>query len=841
MVHIWDDLRFAARRLRDQPGFALVAVLTLALGLGANIAIFTLVHALMLRSLPVDRPDELYRLGDTNNCCVNSGLQGSYSLFSYRLYEHLRDSTRDEFSTMAGFQATTLALGVRRSGATVGESLPGQFVTDSYFSMFGVRAAAGRVLAPGDDRVGAEPVAIMSHQAWTRYYGQDHSVVGSVFIINGTPFTIVGIAAEGFFGDTVRPNPPSVWIPIGQEPRLRSNASIIDSPGQDWLYAIGRLRPESSAERASTRATAALQQWLSQQAFLSEQNRQALTGQHITVTSAGSGVGLLRAQFGRPLTVLFVTSGLLLLVAAANLANLLLARADRGQAAIRAALGASSGRLVLQSLTEGVVIALAGGVVGLAVASLSIRALIALAFPGAAFVPVDATPSPAVMLFGLGLAVLTGAVFTAGPAWAMSRTSPLEALAGVGRSGHQRSFVPRRSLVIAQVVVSLVLLSGSGLLGTSLGNLERQPLGFDPGDRFIVRVQPPAIAQQQTLIRLYERIRERLAQVPGIVDASYALYSPMEGDNWSSGISIAGMPVDPSRQLSSSWNRVGPRYFETLETRLLKGRLPTERDLSGGPRVAVVNDAFRRRFFETTDPIGQRLGIGDASHSGDYEVVGVVDDVKYTAATEPTRPMMFLPAFQAVEYDNPTDRSVQARSMLLRAIVVRVASGTANVEPAVRQAIAEIDGNISVLRVLPLADQVSANFRIQRLMARLTSFYGLLALGLASLGLYGVTAYSAAQRTREMGIRMALGANRQRIVRTILIGPVTQTLLGLAIGLPLSMLASRAMASQLYGVTGTARVFGAATVVLVASALVAALLPALRAMSMNPTRALRQG
>jgi predicted permease len=838
---LWQDLRYAARMLRKQPGFAAAAVLTLALGLGANIAIFSLVYGLLIRSLPVDRPDELYRLGDTNNCCVNSGLQGSYSLFAFRLFEHLREATSDDFVELAAFQAQSPQPMVVRRGGDVAASLPGQYVSANYFQMFGVRPAAGRLLRPDDDRPGAEPVVVISHQAWTQRFGQDPSLVGSSILVYGRPMTVAGVAAQGFFGDTVRPNPAMLWIPLGQEPALRGEASLIDRVNQDWLYAIGRLRSGVEPEQAAMRATNALRQWFESQSFLSEEERVQLPQQHVKVVSAGGGVPVLQTQFGQVLTILFITSGLVLLIATANLANLLLARADRGQAAIRAALGASTGRLLRQSVTEGVLLGLVGGFMAIWLAAAGTRALVGLAFPDAQYVPVDTVTTPAVWLFALGLAVLTGALFSAGPAWFMSRTPPLEALAGVGRSGHVRSFVPRRSLVVAQVALSFVLLCGAGLLASSLGRLEAEELGFEPEGRTIVQINPPPLAgQRERVARIFADTRDRLLRIPGVKDASHALYGPMEGQNWSGGISIAGRAVNPTSPEGSSWNRVGPRYFETVGTRLLRGRTIEEAEITGGARVAVINDAFRRRFFENTEPIGQHLGLGGPAHAGDYEIVGVVEDVRYTAPRDPVRPMIFLPAFQVVEYAEPSAASVQARSMLLRTLIVHASVDPAVLERAIRRAITEIDPDIHVIRVRPLAEQVSLNFRIERLMARLTSTYGLLALLVASIGLYGVTAFTVAQRTREIGVRMALGADRSRIVATVARGPVGQTLVGLAIGVPLAFVASRLISTQLYGVgSEDPLVFGAATVVLLGSAAIAATIPALRAASINPTQALR--
>jgi predicted permease len=837
-----DNLRLALRRLWQQPGFSLVVVATLALGLGANTAVFTLINALMLRPLPVQQPDQLYRVGDTNDCCVNSGWpRAGFSLFSYRLFEQLRSSL-PEFVDLAGFQANLMPASLRRSGSSTSQSVNGQFVTANYFRMFGVNAVAGRGLQPDDDQPGAAPVVVISYRAWSRL-DFDPSVVGGSLMVNGMPMTVAGVAPAEFFGDAIRPDPADVWLPMGQEPALRAAGSLIERADSNWLYAIGRLRRDARPEQVSARATAALQQWLSAQSFIPETSRDLIARQYIVVTPASGGIPLMAGQYSRSLTLLLMTSAVLLLIAAANLANMLLARADRGQAAIRAALGASAWRLIRQSMVEGLVLALIGAAAGVIIATWGANALVEIAFPGVQFMPLDITPSLPVLAFACALAIVTAALFTGAPAWLMARAAPLDALSATGRGSQARSFLPRRSLVITQVALSFAMVTSALLLASSLRNLEQQRLGFDPADRWVVRIDPaPALAANpDQLARYYERLQERLRRVPGVSHVSYALYSPMEGNNWSSGISIGGRASDPARPDGSSWNRVGPRYFETVGTRALRGRLLDERDVANARHVAVVNEAFTRLFFPDTEPMGRTLGIGDASHAGDYEIVGVVDDVKYTAASDPTvRPMIFLPAFQTIAYADASAVNTQARSMLLRAVVVQVGAGTTNVEAALRQALGELDPNLNILRVLPMTTQVSGNFRIERLMARATTTYGLLALLLASLGLYGVTSYGVRQRTREIGVRMALGAGREKILRTIVRGPFVDTLAGLALGVPLTVMAGRALSTQLYGLDADSpRVIAMAIALLLVTAAAAAAIPARRATAIDPAQALR--
>ena len=835
------DLRLAARKLLQNPGFSLIAVTTLALGLGVNTAIFTVTNALMRQTLPVAHADSLVRLGDSDDCCVNSGLQDGYALFSTKLYTHLRD-TSSAFESLAAFQANVTPIGVRRSGALVTESLPTAFVSASYFQTLGVAPAAGRLLEPADDAPGAAPVFVVSHRTWTQRMSADPSVIGDSFLVSGTPMTLVGVTAPDFYGEAIRPDPAGVWLPLGQDIAVRGASALAERTGSNWLYAMGRLKPGISRDQASAELSASLQQFLLAESIANADDREELARQHVPVVEAPGGVNSMQRAFSQPLTVLFVMSVLVLLIAAANLANLMLARADRGQAAIRVSLGASPGRLVRQSLTEGILLAMIGGVAGLLVAMLATRAIVSLAFPTVGFLPLDVQPSLGVLLFAFGLALATGAIFSSAPAWAMSRTDPIDALRGIGRSGTQRSFVPRRTLVVVQVALSMVLLTGAGLLTESLQRLEDQPLGFDPDGRVVARVNPPALGDQpQRLAAVYDRMVRRLEQIPGVSRATYAMYSPMEGNNWSSRISIAGRTADPDRPDVSSWNRVGPRYFETVGTRVMRGRAIDDRDTPSSARVVVVNEAFVRRFFDGGDAIGRRLGIGGPERGGDFEIVGIVEDVKYTAVTLPARPMIFIPFMQLVDYgDDAAAASVQARSLTARAVVLDLAAPVPNLEGAVRQAFAEADPDLSVVRMMTMGEQVGGNFNLNRLMARLTGAYGLLALALATLGVYGVTAYGVTQRRREFGIRMALGADASRVIRGVLRGALGQTLLGLAIGVPAALFAVRVIGTFLYEVQPRDPwIIGVAVLVLLASAALAGVAPARRASRINPNEALR--
>ena len=833
-----DDVRYGFRRLRKAPGFATVCVLTLALGIGANTAIFTLVNAVMLKSLPVKDPKHLYRLGRGNNCCVIGGMQDNWDIFSYPLYKQFRDHT-SEFTEMAAFQAGLTELSARRNGSN-GPAQPfeGELVSGNYFSTFGINAFAGRTIAASDDRPGATPVAVMSYRAWQEHFGLDPSVVGAAFTINQLPYTIVGIAPAGFFGDRVRADPPDFWLPLSNEPVLSGQNTILDRDGFHWLYAIGRVQPEARVAGIQPKVTAQLQQWLNVQPDLSRQDRAKISKQQILVTPASGGVASLANNSADGLRLLMTISGLVLLIACANIANLLLARgaSARGETAIRVALGATRRRLLRQTLTESVLLSILGGAGGLLVAFAGTRTILMLAFRGSHYIPINAAPSLPVLGFAFLLSLLTGVVFGIAPAWLMARSDPAEALRGAGRATRDRSSIARRSLVVLQVALSAALLIGAGLLTQSLRNLENQRFGFEPEGRMVVRVNPALAGYKpEKLYGLYQQLDQRLPQIPGVVSASYSIYSPMRGDNWSFSIHVEGHP--PDEQIGASFDRIGPHYFETLGTHLLRGRTIGIEDTPTSRQVAVVNQDFVRKFFPHRDPIGGHFGMGDASHAGDFEIVGVVEDTKYQDARQPAYPTFFMPFLQM---SKDPKMAFMVGSHYIGDIELRVAGNPENLNAVVRQTLAGIDPNLTIIDFLTMNEQVTRNFNEDRLIARLTELFGGLALILACVGLYGVTAYTVAQRTGEIGIRMALGADRPRILGLVLRGAMWQLVIGLAIGIPAALAGGRLLANQLFGVkTHDPVIIALAAVVLAACAAIAGFVPAQRASSIDPIRALR--
>jgi predicted permease len=840
--HLWQDLRYAFRQLRKSRGFTFVAVLTLALGIGANTAIFTLVHAVMLKSLPIAHPEQLYRLGNTDACCVISGFQGrGFSIFSYPLYQQFRDHI-PELESMAAFTPASSDAGVRRNGDSA-PALPmrGEFVSGNYFSMLGLSVFRGRALTPTDDTPGASPAAVLSYRAWQTHFSLDASLIGSTLVIDGVAVTVAGVTPPGFFGETLRSDPPDLWFPIAIHPVLRGKNSVLSHPDDHWLYIIGRLKPGARPEAAESKANVLLQQWLNERVGTKfpADVRKRIAQQHVAVIPAGGGVATLKGDYGASLRLLLAVTGLVLLIACANIANLILARraATRGQTALRLALGAGRGRIVRQALTESIVLALLGGAAGLFVALAGSRAILLLAFRGAAYVPISSDPSLPVLGFTFLLSLLTGIVFGVVPAWSASRSDPVEALRGAGRSTAGNSTVLQKSLVVFQAALSLVLLCGAGLLTQTLRNLETQQFGFETEGRLMVKINPAFTDYGPARIgALYRQLRERLSQIPGVLSASLSQYSPMEGINWGSTISIDGHTTPPGeREFNASWVRVSPRYFETIGTRLLRGRVVEERDTPASTHVAVINEAFARIYFRNEDPIGKHFGM----ESGlDYEIVGVVADAKYHEAREPVNPTFFLPLLQMSEKE--WAKSSLARSNFIHDIELRLGGRPGNLEAQVRRTIAETDPNVTVVNVENFAEQVSLNFNLERLIARLTGIFGALALLLACIGLYGVMAYSVARRSGEIGVRIALGAGRGSVIGMVLRGACLQIGLGLAIGLPVTLAAGRALASQLYGVKSyDPLVLGGAAVVLAACALIASFLPARRAASIHPMQALR--
>ena len=838
------DTRHALRRLRRAPAFTAATVLTLAMGIGATTAIFSLVHAVLMKSLPVAKPEELYRLGKESHCCYQGGYsqEGGFSLVSYDLYQYLRDHTTG-FSELAAFPSLQLSFGVRRSGSPeTAQTYPGEFVSGNYFAMFGVNAYTGRTFTSQDDRPGAPPVAVMSHRLWQQRYGSDPAVVGSVFQVNDRPVTVIGVAPPGFFGDTLRGTPPDFFLPLHAEPVLQSDSDL-NKYDIHWLQLIGRVRPGISAQSVEAELRVALQQWLSAHwNEMSASDRAKLPAQTLFLTPGGSGITSMREQYERWLQILMAITAFVLLIVCANVANLMLVRGleRRKQVSLSMALGARTMRLVRQPLLECILLAFFGGLAGVGIAFAGTRLILNFAFPripGLAGVPIDTSPSLPVLLFAFAVSLVTGGAFGLAPAWMATRVDPMEVLRGNARSTARAGLLPRKALVVLQAALSLVLLSSAGLLTTTFESLTGQDFGFAQ-DRRLVMAMNPRLAGYRApqLPQLYRRIHDALANVPGVAGVALCLYSPQKGGGWGSGVWVDGQPAPgPREEPFSAWERVSDGYFDVIGTPILRGRGITGEDTSRSRKVAVVSEMFARRFFRNQDPIGKHFG-RTPNAAREFEVVGVAKDARYLTynQSQSIRPMFYLAETQA-EYDQ-----TNLGSLFLGDIVIEANSGEPPSTPTLQQAMASVDPNLPVISVRPLREQVAGQFTQQRLIARLTSFFGLLSLVLASIGLYGVTAYHAGRSVAEIGVRMALGADRYAIVRFVLRGAFLLIIWGLAMGLPLSFAAARFVGTQLYGMSPyNPVVLTGAVMALALSGLVASLAPALRASMISPLDALR--
>jgi predicted permease len=627
---------------------------------------------------------------------------------------------------------------------------------------------------------------------------------------------------------------------------LRHDASQLNHKEMYWLYAMGRVRPEAQPGQVEARMTAELRQWLSDQTgVLTDQTRVQIAKARMVLAPGSGGVTRLQTRYKDGLRLLMMVSSLVLLIACANVANLLLARAaaSRPQTAVRVAIGATRTRLVRQMLTEGVVLAVLGGIAGLLFAFGGTRLILLLAFRGANYVPISPTPSLPVLTFAFLLALVTGVLFSGAPTWFACRIHPVEALRGAGRATRDHSTLPQKSLVLMQAALSLSLLVGAGLLTQSLRNLENQQFGFDTQRRVIVQVNPNLTAYSpEQLAGLYRQLQERLSQLPGVLSASFSFFGPMDRTYWTDPIKIEGREqfANPVNGDVAGHDHVSAHYFETIGTRLLRGRAFDEHDTPASAHVAVVNQALLRKFFPQGDAIGKHVSLGDNSYAGNYEIVGIVEDAKYVNPQAPAAAMLFLPLLQMADYKDELDLKYQKEQNTIQSIQLHLAPGSGNLEAVLRHSLANLDPNLAVLNVTSFDDQVSLTFNRKRLLARLSLLYGLLALILASIGLYGVAAYTTARRTSEIGIRMALGADRGQVIAMVLGGAMSPIALGLGLGIPISLAAGRAIASQLFGVKWyDPLVVGASAVVLVTCALLAGIVPAHRAGSIDPMLALR--
>ena len=852
---MFSDLRDALRQLRKAPGFTATVVITLALGIGATTAIFTLVHQVMLKSLPVTKPEELWRIGDKNRCCnwggYVQGNDGDFALFSWEAYKNFREHT-PEFADLAALQAGNAPLGVRRAGSQAPvDTRNGQYVSGNFFRTLGVQPWMGRLMTDADDRAGAPLVAVMSYRVWESKYGSDPSVVGGNFQINGHAFTVIGIAPPGFYGAKLAGwGMPDIWLPITSELVLATDVARPKRANENYLDLLGRVRPGVNPQALEAKLRVEFHNWLaSHVADMEPGEKQLWQQQTLHLVPGGAGVSAMRDEYEDGLKLLLIAAGCVLLVACGNLANLMLARGlkNRTQVSVRVALGASRLRLVRRALVESVLLAVIGGAFGIGVAYGATRLILYMAFEIGGpnnYVPVSPTPSLPVLLFALGVAILTGLIFGTAPAWITSHADPVEALRGANRSvGGGRSWA-QKSLVIAQAAMSLVLLSAAALLAQSLRNLEHQDFGFETQGRYIAWINPTlGNDKPEQMEQRYREIDDSLRQIPGVRMVAPALYAPMTGDSWNDGVRIAGRPEPgPKEDTGAGYARAMPGFFETIGAKILMGRPFTEDDTAATPNVAVVNEAFVRRFFKDQNPIGQHFGPNRLRYASTFQIVGVVKDIRYMTYDykKPVGPMFWVSEMQTAQYDDPAWQTGEKWSHYLYNIVIWAPGNPPGMEEKVRKAIASVDASLVINDINLYSEVVSTDFKQQNMIATLTSLFGLLGLTLAAVGLYGVMAYTVEQRTNEIGLRMALGANRGHVVMMVLRSAIWQIGIGLGLGIPLAILAGKLMKDQLYGVQPWDPVMLAgATVLLALAAIVASVAPVRRAAGVEPMVALR--
>lgn len=856
------DVRIAFRQLRKSPGFALTAVLTLALGIGATSAIFTLVDEVLLKSLPVSDPAGLWRVGDTEQCCFNSGLpdyqdpKNDWSLFSYLQYEQFRDQTPG-LASLAAFESSDHQMAVRRAGSRYpAQPFYGEFVSGNSFDVLGLRAYAGRLLEPADDAAGAPPVAVMSFQTWAQDLGRDPSVVGSSWQVNGQTVTVVGIAPPGFYSERLSATPPALWMPLhlvdAVNPR---DAGILLRGDQQWLNLMGRLTPGTAVAAVQARMQVELQEFLrSPLSKVPVPERALIPRQYLRLTPGGGGVQRMQEQYKNDLHLLMWISSFVLLIACANLANLMLARGvtQRQQIAVRAALGAQRKRLVQRALAECVLLALLGGLAGVVVAWGGAKLLLHLAFARDP-ISITASPSWVVLGFALAVALLTGLAFGVAPAWMAAHADPIEALRGANRATGRHATLAQKGLVVAQAALSVVLLCAAGLLVLSLRKMEHQHFGFETANRTIVifNAQTAGLKPEQ-LDTFYRELNQSVSGIAGVHRVAWSLWSPMDGNNRSDDVYIEGQPTPPagSDWNLASWQRVSPSYFAAIGTKIVDGRDFAESDNRTTQPVAIVDRAFVKKYLHGENPIGAHFGDEDASNAGMYTIVGVVEDAQYWPPNDTQQrphPMYFLPSGQwAMPPTTSPLTAMYSESVVnthyMGSLEIETQGTVPNLEAQVREKLQQLNPNLMITRFQSFDRQVQLGFSQQNMIVQLTSLFGLVALALAAIGLYGVTAYAVAQRTSEIGIRMALGANRANVQRMVVRAAFLQVGLGLALGIPAAVEAGRLMSAELFGVEAwNPLVLGTTTAMLVLVALIAAALPALRAASVEPMEALRNG
>ena len=834
MRFLAQDIRFAARTFRKSPVFVAVAVLSLALGIGANTAIFTLVDQVLLRLLPVKNPEQLVLLWSRGQHYGSNN--GRYRL-SYPMYEDFRDHNQ-AFRGM--FCVEPMSMSVSAGGKT--EHLSGELVSGTYFPVLGVGAALGRVFTPDDDRApDGEPYAVLSYRYWLERFGGQPNVIGTKLLVNGYPLTIVGVSEPRFDG-TNPGEPVAIRVPVVMKAEMdpvgaRFNYNLKDRRGR-WVEVFGRMKPGVTPDQAKASLQpffhSILQMEVQQKEFAraAPETKQRFLNMWMDVLAASKGDSQLRREFSSALLVLTAIVGLVLLIACANVANLLIARATARQKeiAVRLALGAGRMRLVRQLLVESVTLALIGGAAGVLLSMWMDRALIDFLPQGDSPLTISTTPDLRVLAFTLGVSLLTGIIFGLAPALQSTRPHLAETLKDqVGSIAGGTSVALRKSLVVAQVTLSLLLLIGAGLFIGSLRNLRDLDPGFRTANLLEFAVDPTLNGYPpERSLDFYRQLRDNLDAIPGVESASFAIMPVLTGNEWDNSMAIEGFANKPAEAPDPHMNFISRDHFKTMNIPILMGRDFRMSDGAGAPQVAIVNEHFARKYFKDGLAVGKHIGNGgDPGTKLDIEIVGVVRDTKYESMRAEVPDEVYRPYHQM-------------NFVLGMYTYVRTARPPEQIFPAIRQIVNRMDANLPVFEMKTIEKQMEESLITERLVAMLSSGFGLLATLLAAIGLYGVMAYVVAQRTREIGVRMALGASRRDVVWLVMKDVLVLISLGIAVGLPAAYGLTWLVKSQLYGIQpndpGT---LALAVVGIALVALFSGYVPARRATAIDPMRALR--
>jgi predicted permease len=831
MHSIISDFRYALRSLRRTPMLAVVALLSMALGIGANTAIFSLLDEILLRLMPVKDPQSLVIFKNNGPFGGRVRDDGSHTSFSYPLYKDMRDHNQAFSGVMARFgtPASLTYNGVTERGRA-------ELVSGNYFDLLGVRAAIGRTIGPEDDiHEGAHPVMVLSSNCWRTRFGSNRGILNQSVLVNGRPMTVIGVAQEGFRGfestTTV-----DFFIPMMMKAQMTPGWDDLSNRRSFWAQIVARLKPGITREQAQAAVNTfykpVLEDEIRQMPARSERFRREYLNKTITLVPGGRGHSPLRQQFSTPLIALMAMAGLVLLIACANVANLLLSRAAGRQKeiAIRLALGASRRRLIAQLLIESVTLSIAGGLLGSMLAIWASRALISM-FPSPDLAQsLHSGIDVRVLGFSAFLSLLTGVLFGIAPALqatrpAMAPTLKEQANATTGSGSH---VLIRHALVVAQVALSLVLLIGAGLFVRSLYNLRSLDPGFRTDHIMTFSIDPSLNAYKpEEVTRIYDRVQRTLSSLPGVQSVSMAASPLMSGSYSSSSVKIPGYHAQEGENMSSMRDTIGPHYFSLLGIPLMNGREFDERDGASANKTVIVSEYFAKHFFGNENPIGRRIQVQPDAADAGMEVIGVAKDIKHGDLQDETQNFLWLPYEQNSTNDGMT-------------FYVRTVRDPAATGEMLTRAMREINRNLPVYNLRTLEQQTSGSLFVQRSIATLSSAFGLLATLLAAIGLYGVMAYSVARRTREIGIRMALGASAGEVRGMIMKQVAWLAGIGIGVAIPVAFGLTRFVKSQLFGLAGNdPATFVAAALAIAAMALVSGLIPAMRAVRIQPTVALR--